>query len=170
MDNADLIRTVGEDGQETALRSLARNRFGAARFQLETHSVSQAQRRAIRGLAQVLDLNPQPNEEAEAMPQLLERLENAVTASGGAPPAPPPADAPALAVLRGLAGNEWLIETASRARELQDALAEWKRAACSIAARLPVFRVVERLVELERDPVRLKHSRHWPDNWRIPVG
>ena len=28
MDNADLIRTVGEDGQETALRSLARNRFG----------------------------------------------------------------------------------------------------------------------------------------------
>ena len=36
MDNADLIRTVGEDGQETALRSLARNRFGAARFQLET--------------------------------------------------------------------------------------------------------------------------------------
>jgi hypothetical protein len=32
MDNADLIRTIGEDGQETALRSLARNRFGAARF------------------------------------------------------------------------------------------------------------------------------------------
>ena len=23
---------------------------------------------------------------------------------------------------------------------------------------------------LERDPVRLKHSRHWRGNWRIPVG
>src|SRR5262249_33473908 len=45
MDNADLIRTIGEDGQETALRSISRNRFGAARFQLETHNVSQAQRR-----------------------------------------------------------------------------------------------------------------------------
>jgi hypothetical protein len=79
---------------------------------------------------------------------LLERLESAVAASGGDPPAPPPAAAPALAALRGLSGNERLIETASRAKELQDALAEWKRAAGLIAARLPVFCVVERLVEL----------------------
>jgi hypothetical protein len=148
MDNADLIRTVGEDGQETALRSLARNRFGTARFQLETHSVSQAQRRAIRGLVQAVGLNPQPNEEAEAMPQLLERLEIAVAASGGDPPTPLPAEGPSLAALQGLSGNERLIETASRARELQDALTEWKRAAALIAQRLPEFRVVERLVEL----------------------
>jgi hypothetical protein len=148
MDNADLIRTIGEDGQETTLRSIPRNRFGAARFQLETHNVSQTQRRAIRGLAQTVGLNPQPNEEAEAMPQLLERLENAVAASGGDPPAPPPAEAPALAALHGYSGNERLIEAASRAKELQDAVAEWKRAAASIAARLPVFRVAERLVEL----------------------
>jgi transposase-like protein len=25
-------------------------------------------------------------------------------------------------------------------------------------------------VMLERDPVRLKHIRHWRGNWRIPVG
>jgi hypothetical protein len=148
MDHADLIRTIGEDGQETALRNLARNRFGAARFHLETHSVSQAQRRVIRGLAQAVGLNPQPNEEAEAIPQLLERLENAVAASGGEPPAPPPAEASALAILRGLSGNERLIETTSRANELQDALTEWKRAANPIAQRLPVFRIVERSIEL----------------------
>jgi hypothetical protein len=148
MDNADLIRTVGEDGQETALRSMPRNRFGAARFQLETHTVSQAQRRAIRGIAHAVGLNPQPNEEAEVMPQLLERLENAVAASGGDPPAPPPAEAPALAALHGYSGNERMIEAASRAKELEDSLADWKRAAVAIAARLPVSRLVERLVEL----------------------
>jgi hypothetical protein len=148
MDNADLIRTVGEDGQETALRNMPRNRFGAARFQLETHTVSLAQRRAIRGLAEKVGLNPQPNEEAEIMPQLLERLENAAAASGGEPPAPPPAEAPTLAALHSYSGNERLIEAASRAKELQDALADWKRSVASIAARLPVFRVVERLVDL----------------------
>ena len=148
LDNAELIRTLGEDGQETALRSLARNRWGAARFIPETHTPTPAQRRAIRGLAQVLKLNPQPNEEAEAIPQLLERLENAVAASGGPPPAPGPAEAPALAALRGLSGNERLIEIASRAKELQAQLTEWKRGAELIATRLPAFRLVERLVEL----------------------
>jgi hypothetical protein len=148
MDNADLIRTIGEDGQETALRSLARNRFGSSRFQLESHTVSTAQRRAIRGLAGALSLNPQPNEEAEAMPQLLERLEAVATASGGEPPAPLAVEVAALTALRGLSGNERLIETASRAKELQEALAEWKRATALIAQRLPIFRLVARLVEL----------------------
>jgi hypothetical protein len=91
------------------------------------------------------------------MPQLLERRENAVTASGGAPPAPSSAEAPALAVLRGLSGNERLIETASRAKELQDTLTEWKRAAALIAQRLPVFRVVERWSSLGLAD-RLPHS------------
>jgi hypothetical protein len=148
MDNADLIRAIGEDGQETALRSMPRNRFGAARIQLETHSPSPAQRRAIRALAQSIGLDPQPNQEAEIMPQLLERLEKAVAASGGEPPAPPPMDAPALAALHGYSGNERLIEAASHAKELQDGLGQWKRSATAVAARLPAFRVVERLVEL----------------------
>ena len=141
MDNADLIRTVGDDGQETTLRSLPRNRFGAARFVPETHTVSQAQRRAIRGLAQALKLHPQPNEEAEIVPQLLERLGNAVGASGGPPPAPVPAESAELAALHGLSGNERLIELATRAKELQERLAEWKsgrqrhrRAAAGISA------------------------------------
>ena len=59
-----------------------------------------------------------------------------------------PAEAPGLAALHGLSGNERLIETASRAKELQDALVEWKSAASSIAVRLPMFRVVEQLVGL----------------------
>ena len=67
LDNAELIRTLGEDGQETTLRSLARNRWGGVRFIPETHTPTPAQRRAVRGLAQVLKLNPQPNEEAEAI-------------------------------------------------------------------------------------------------------
>ncbi|MGH7089282.1 MAG: BREX system P-loop protein BrxC [Stellaceae bacterium] len=148
LDNADLIRSIGEDGQETTLRSLTRNRWGAVRFVPETHTPTQAQRRSVRGLAQAVKLNPQPNEEAEVIPQLLERLENAVAASGGPPPAPAPAEAPALAAFRGLSGNERLIEIASRAKELQAQLAEWRRAAELIAARMPAFRLVERLVEL----------------------
>jgi hypothetical protein len=147
-DNAELIRSIGEDGQETTLRSLARNRWGAVRFVPETHTPTHAQRRAVRGLAQAVKLNPQPDQEAEVIPQLLERLENAVAASGGPPPAPAPAEAPALTALRELSGNERLIEVASRAKELQEQLAEWRQAADLIGARLPVFRLVERLVEL----------------------
>ena len=29
---------------------------------------------------------------------------------------------------------------------------------------------IERRVILERDPVKLKHSRHWRGSWRIPWG
>jgi hypothetical protein len=32
------------------------------------------------------------------------------------------------------------------------------------------FPTTNETASLERDPIRLKHSRHWRGNWRIPVG
>ena len=62
-----------------------------------------------------------------------------------------------------LTGNR--IDAENVAEEIEDLGRSELRAAQSL-----VEHIIEHLLKLEHDPVRLKHSRHWRGNWRIPVG
>ena len=52
--HAGLIRVLGEDGKETVLRSLPRQKIGLCRFLPETHTVTTTHKRAIRTLGLAL--------------------------------------------------------------------------------------------------------------------
>ena len=69
--HAGLIRVLGEDGKETVLRSLPRQKIGLCRFLPETHTVTNAHKRAIRALGQAVGINVPPDQEAEQLPLIL---------------------------------------------------------------------------------------------------
>ena len=86
--HAGLIRVLGEDGKETVLRNLPRQKIGLCRFLPETHTVTTAHKRAIRALGQAVGVNVPPDQEAEQLPLILKTLREAAQSAGGDPPAP----------------------------------------------------------------------------------
>jgi hypothetical protein len=146
--HAGLIRTLGEDGKETVLRSLARQKIGLCRFLPETHTVTNTHKRAIRALGQAVGVNVPPDQEAEQLPLILKTLREAAQSAGGDPPAPAAPASPDLDTVDSLSGNERQIEAASRGTALAAAYANWVASRQTIAARLPANRTTLRLVEL----------------------
>jgi hypothetical protein len=146
--HAGLIRVLGEDGKETVLRSLPRQKIGLCRFLPETHTVTTTHRRAVRALGQAVGVNVAPDQEAEQLPLILKALRDAAQAAGSEPPAPPAPATPDLDALDGLSGNERLIEVAGRGAALTAAHATWVASRQAIASRLPAYRTTEDLVKL----------------------
>ncbi len=146
--HAGLIRVLGEDGKETVLRSLPRQKIGLCRFLPETHTITIAHKKAIRTLGQAVGVNVAPDQEAEQLPLIIKALRDAALAAGGEPPAPPAPTPPDLDALDALSGNERLIEAAGRAKTLADAYATWVASRKTIASRLPAYRTTEALVKL----------------------
>ena len=146
--HAGVIRTLDEAGQEITLRNAPRQKIGVCRFLPETHTVTLAHKKAIRQLGQTVEVPVTPDQEAEQLPLILERLREAAQAAGGEAPAPAIPATPDLDAVTQLAGNERLIEAASRVKALQDGYAAWKAAAQTIAARRPAYETTRRLVEL----------------------
>ena len=146
--HANLIRVLGEDGKETTLRELPRQKIGVCRFLPETHTVTTVHQRAIRTLGQAVSINVPPQQEAEQLPLILRTLREAAQAAGGAAPAPLAPACHDLDALEPLSGNERLIEAASRGKALADSYASWIACRTAIAARLPAFQTTKRLVEL----------------------
>ncbi len=145
--HAGLIRVLGEDGKETVLRSLPRQKIGLCRFLPETHTLTTVHKRAIRDLGQAVSINVPPDQEAEQLPLILKALREAATAAGGDPPAPPAPATPDLDAIEALSGNERLIEAATRTPALKAAYADWISRRQTIAARVPAYRTTLRLVD-----------------------
>ena len=146
--HAGLIRVLGEDGKETVLRSLPRQKIGLCRFLPETHTITTTHKRAIRALGQAVGINVPPDQEAEQLPLILKTLREVALTAGGDPPAPAAPATPDLIALDALSGNERLIEAASRGAALAAAYATWVACRQTIATRLPAYRTTESLVKL----------------------
>ena len=148
LDAAGQLRVTGEDGQQASLRTLDRRKIGVCSFRPETATASLPQRLLVRGLLADLNVTYEKDHETGALPILLERLQQEAEAAGGDPPASPPAAVPGLANLRTLGGNDLLIELATQAPALKEAVKGWRSAKAAIATRLPNFRLLEKLVAL----------------------
>ena len=127
--HAGLIRVLGEDGKETVLRSLPRQKIGLCRFLPETHTVTTTHKRAIRALGQAVGVNVPPDQEAEQLPLILKSLRDARSRRAAMPPAPTAPATPDLDALDALSGNERLIEAASRGAALPRPMRPGSRAA-----------------------------------------
>jgi hypothetical protein len=148
LDHADLIRTLGEDGKEVALRTLPRQKLSLCRFQRESDTVTIVHRRAIRELGLAVGINVPPDEEGEKLSDILRKLRDVAASAGSDPPAPAAPLTPDLDAIEAEHGNLRLIEAASRKQALIDAYKTWEAARQAIAARLPGWRTTMRLVEL----------------------
>jgi hypothetical protein len=148
LDHADLIRTLGEDGKEAALRSLPRQKISLCRFLPEADTVTIVHRRAVRELGQTVGVHVPPDEEGEKLSEILRKLRDTAQAAGGDAPAPSAPATPDLDAIEAEHGNRRLIEAASRKQALIDSYKAWDAARQTIAARLPAWRTTLRLVDL----------------------
>ena len=148
LDNAGHLRVTGEDGKPVALKDLDRRKTGLCSFRPETTTVTAPQRIAVRGLLSDAGVRCRRDQEGAVLPALLERLAEFTAAAGGQPPAPATPQVPDMAHLRGLSGNDLLVEIASKAAGLKTSLQGWRQHAAKIAERTPNYRLAERLVEL----------------------
>ena len=146
--NAGLLRVTGDDGKPASLPDLPRQKLGTCTFRAETTIITIAQRMPVRGLLTDMGIPFENNQEHLALSALLDRLESAAQQSGGEAPAPEPEPVPNLANYKGLSGNDLLAALAADATTLRGKFKDWKAAGEKITARLPNWRLAERLVLL----------------------
>ena len=146
--NAGLVRVTGDDGKPASLPDLPRQKLGTCTFRGETTIITITERMPVRGLLTDAGITFENNQEHLALTALLERLEAAARVSGGEPPAPEPEKVSNIASYKSLSGNDLLAALAADATTLRDKLKAWKETAQTIAARLPNWRLAERLVAL----------------------
>lgn len=144
--NAGQVRVTGEDGKPVSLPDLPRAKLGTCTFRAETTVITVGQRLAVAGLLQDSETPFEKNQEAFALTALLDRLEAAAAAAGSDAPAPAAQSVPNIAALRSLSGNDLLAALAASAPDLKQRLKAWKQTAQAIAARMPTWRLAERLV------------------------
>lgn len=148
LDNAGLLRVVGEDGKSIAVSEVPRAKIGPSTFRTEKTIVKVNERLAVRGLLTDAGVTFEKDHEVVALAALLDRLEVAASEAGGEPPAPAPDQVPDIKKLRGMSGNDLLVALAEVASDLRARLKEWQAASQKIQSRLDQWRLAERLVRL----------------------
>ena len=133
------------NGAAIAPGGLDQNRIAKAAFRVERAVLSAQDRIALRKLFQAADVPCKSGEEEERAGIFLERLAELAGSAGGAPPLPASSGTADIEDVSRLAGNERLAAIRGKADEWEERIGEWRTAAQVIAARLPVWRLVERL-------------------------
>lgn len=140
-----LLRAA-RNGVAQAAKGLGQGQIGVTDFYSEGIIITMAQRIAVRGLIADMKLPARPGEEAQAIPALLQRLADLATHAGGEAPLPAPPSAAAILELQATSGNEGFLAVYERRAALLRNYQEWSRAQEAIAARLPRWQTLERLL------------------------
>jgi hypothetical protein len=133
-----------QNGQPKNSKTLVQSQIGAVEFYSEGFVIAASQRIAVRKLIQDAGLPLKPNEEAEAIPLLLQRLLDLAEQAGGPPPLPPCPNTQAIEALRSLSGNEQFIGVYNARAELLQFFQSCTQAAAKIALRLPAWQQMQR--------------------------
>jgi hypothetical protein len=121
-------------------------KLGKAEFRVERHVLGVSDRLALRKLFQASGLTCKGGDEIAVAPAFVARLAALASSAGGEPPLPAAPDTGVLADLSGRIGTDLLAALRERADALGRAIADWGRLQELVAARLPAWRLVERLL------------------------
>ena len=124
---------------------LDQNRIAKAEFRVERATLSVQDRLVLRKLFQAAGVSCESGEEDVRADEFLGRLVELARSAGGEPPLPAPPNTVSIEDVRRLVGNDQLAAVRGRADEWEGKIEEWNDAAKLIAARLPAWRLVERL-------------------------
>ena len=160
VDGALLVLLAGgflkakQSGQVKTAKNIIQSQIGITDFYSEGITVTVIQRIAVRKLITDMGLIVKPNEEAEAIPLMLQRLLDLAEGAGGLPPQPSKPDTKHLDKLFTMEGNEQFV-TVYEARDglLQDFKA-WSSSKDKKNARVIRWELLQRL---------LKHAISLPD-------
>lgn len=139
--------TATLNGQAIPLGQLDQNKIAKAEFRVEHATLSVSDRLVLRKLFQALGLSCKSGEEAVRAAEFLSGLISLAGAAGGDAPAPVAPATVDLEDIQRLVGNEQLVAIKAKATDWEQCIKDWTATRDLIAARLPPWRIVERLAK-----------------------
>jgi hypothetical protein len=135
-----------QNGVAVGATGLDQGKIAGAEFRSAGPGLTIVQRLAVRGLLQGAGVPFTANEEAQALPSYLRQMRDLAAAAGGAAPAPAPPDTEHRQDLEGRIGNDALLALVAVKDRLIAERAEWTARRDQIAARLPRWEALRRLL------------------------
>jgi hypothetical protein len=139
--------TATLNGQAIPLGQLDQNKIAKAEFRVEHATLSVSDRLVLRKLFQALGLSCKSGEEAVRAGEFLSGLISLAGAAGGDAPVPVAPTSVDIEDIQRLVGNEQLVAIKAKATDWEQCIKDWTATRDLIAARLPPWRIVERLAK-----------------------
>ena len=136
-----------QSGQAKTARTIIQSQIGVTDFYSQGVTVTAVQRIAVRKLISDLGLPVKPNDEAEAIPLVLQKLIDLAEQAGGAPPLPEKPNALKLVELRELGGNEQFVAVYEAREQLLAWHQAWTQQRSRAAERLPRWDLLQHLLQ-----------------------
>lgn len=118
-----------KNGSPVPVKGFIQSQIGVTNFFSEGITISAIQRIAVRKFIQSVGLPIKPNEETEAIPLVLKKLQEQAGEAGGEAPLPERPSAHGLEDLLVLGGNEQFVAVHDRRDDLLQQYNDWKKAA-----------------------------------------
>lgn len=139
--------TATLNGQAIPLGQLDQNKIAKAEFRVEHATLSVGDRLVLRKLFQALGMSCKSGEEAVRAAEFLSGLISLAGAAGGDAPAPVAPTTVDIEDIQRLVGNEQLVAIKAKATDWEQCIKDWTATRDLIAARLPPWRIIERLAK-----------------------
>ncbi|RWE30575.1 BREX system P-loop protein BrxC, partial [Mesorhizobium sp.] len=139
--------TATLNGQAIPLGQLDQNKIAKSEFRVEHATLSVSDRLVLRKLFQALGLSCKSGEEPVRAMDFLSGLIALAGAAGGDAPVPVAPAAVEIEDTQRLVGNEQLVAIKTKATDWEQRIKDWSATRDLIAARLPAWKIVERLAK-----------------------
>lgn len=140
------LRATDSENRVVEAKGLERAKLNQTRFRVESVTVGAPQRLKVRKLLQDIGITCKPNEELAGIARLVEVLRDRAESAGGEPPRPEPPLMTHIDEISLKAGNEQIIAVYDLHEQLAEQAKAWKKTADRIAARLPRWGQLGRLL------------------------
>ncbi|MFC2065263.1 BREX system P-loop protein BrxC, partial [Chloroflexota bacterium] len=138
---------ASKNGSIVPVKGFNQSQIGVTNFYSEGITISALQRIAIRKFIQSVGLSIKPNEEAEAIPLVIKKLEEQADGAGGDAPLPEHPSTRELDDLKAMSGNEQFIAVHDRIEILLNKFNEWKKLEALCKERWPRWELLNNLTK-----------------------
>lgn len=134
------------NGQTLTAKQIVQSQVGVTEFKNEAVIITATQRIGVRKLIQDLGLTVKNDEEAQAIPLVLQKLSDLAIEAGGPPPLPEKPSVESIKELQALSGNEQFVGVFDARETLLAQQRAWGQAKTAKDARLPQWGMLRRLL------------------------
>ncbi len=135
-----------KNSRPLSAKQIIQSQIGVIDFYNEEKVVTASQRLKVRHLARDMGLSVKSGEEAEAIPRLLQHLQDLAADAGGQPPLPQRPATSTILDLQSLTGNGQFLAVCDRQSELLKDYKAWSRAKEQEKERTPHWQKLQRLL------------------------
>lgn len=141
-----LIHAKSERGEPIDPKGLDRRQIGKVTFKVESTTLTAKQRLETRKIIASMEIQVKSNEEQQAIPDFLKKMEELADLAGGEAPKPERPDTAFLDDIRRSSGNEQILAVYNARDELAQSINAWKGLAGKTEQRWPAWETLQALL------------------------